>query len=436
MTRRLMLWLTGATILFWFAAAGFGALVMREEFDEVFDSALQETAQRLLPLVVNDVFQREQSTDPFRMNDSGTEHAEYLTYQLRDKDGRVLLHSHDALPEPLAAPLKRGFYDTPTHRIYTEVAVSGTLFLQVADPLAQRREAMLEGALTLFLPLLALVPLSMAAVWLVVRRSLAPIRTLRDEIGARDGGNLSPVGTVGLPAELNTIATSVDRLLERLRTSLDAEREFAANSAHELRTPIAGALAQTQRLIAELPEGAARKRARNIEKALESLAHLAEKLLQLSRAESGIGVSDRSVDLVPVVRLLTEEFERKPDNAGRLTLDIETGTSLTRKVDIDAFAIALRNLIENALIHGSTDSPVKVVAGKNGSIIVSNGGAVIPPSELAQLTTRFKRGKTEAEGSGLGLAIAATLVRRMGGTLEFRSPASDREDGFEAAIRF
>ena len=65
MTRRLMLWLTAATILFWVAAAGVGAMVMREEFDEVFDSALQETAQRLMPLVVNSLFQRESSDDPW-----------------------------------------------------------------------------------------------------------------------------------------------------------------------------------------------------------------------------------------------------------------------------------------------------------------------------------------------------------------------------------
>jgi two-component system OmpR family sensor kinase len=435
MTRRLILWLTGATILFWIVAAGFGAFVMREEFDEVFDSALQETAQRLLPLVVNDVFQREQSADPFRMNDSGTEHAEYLTYQLRDQQGHVVLHSHDASREPFAAPLQRGFFDTPTHRIYTEAAVSGTLFLQVADPLEARNEAVLEGALSLILPLLALVPLSMAAIWLVVRRSLAPIGTLRDEIGARDGGNLAPIGALGLPPELSTIATSVDRLLERLRSSLEAERDFAANSAHELRTPIAGALAQTQRLIAELPDGPARTRARGIEKALENLSHLGEKLLQLSRADSGIGASDRVVDLVPVVRVLVEEFERKPGNAKRLMLDIETGTGLRRKIDMDAFAIALRNLIENALIHGATDAPVTVAVGKDGTVAVVNGGAVIPAGELEQLTTRFKRGKTAAEGSGLGLAISAALVQRMGGTLEFRSPASGRQDGFEATIR-
>jgi two-component system OmpR family sensor kinase len=434
MTRRLMFWLAGATILFWIVAAGFGVLIMREEFDEVFDSALQETAQRLMPLVVTDLSRQERSGGPRRMNDSGNGHAEYLTYQLRDKKGRVLLRSHDAPGEPFAVPLRRGFADTNRHRIYTEETPGG-LFLQVADPLAQRREAMIESALSLALPLIALGPLSMAAIWIVVRRSLAPIKVLRGEIEARDSGNLSPMGMIGLPVELDAIAMSVDRLLERLRKSIDAEREFTANSAHELRTPIAGALAQTQRLIAELPDGPAKTRSRDIEASLTSLAHLAEKLLQLSRADSGIGASDRLLDLVPVVRMLVDEFNRRPDAAGRLLLGVETG-SVMRKVDIDAFAIALRNLIENALIHSAPDTQISISIGNNGTVSVLNRGSAIPQDELEQLTTRFRRGATAAKGSGLGLAIAATLVRRMGGMLELRSPPAGREDGFQATMRF
>jgi two-component system OmpR family sensor kinase len=435
MTRRLMLWLGGATLLLWVSAAACGAFVMREEFDEVFDSALQETAQRLMPLVVDDLFQRAHSPDPLRMGDGAPEHEEYLTYQVRDREGRLLLRSHDAPAHPFDAPLRDGFWDTATHRIYTEEAVTSTLFLQIADPLDHRREATMEGALSLVLPLLVLAPLSMTVTWIFIRRSLAPIDVLRQEIGARDGGNLSPIGMVGFPVELDTIAASVDRLLERLRIALDAEREFAANSAHELRTPIAGALAQTQRLIAELPQGAAKARARGIETSLSRLGHIVEKLIQLARAESGIGVADHAIDLVPTVRLVVEDFGRKPENAGRLALDLEGCTALIRKVDVDALAIVLRNLIENALIHGQPDAPVTVSIRDEGSIAITNTGPVVPPPELRALTERFKRGATTAAGSGLGLAIAAMLIERMGASLELASPARGRQGGFEAIVR-
>ena len=125
----------------------------------------------------------------------------------------------------------------------------------------------------------------MLIIWILVRRSLAPLETLRSEIGARGGGNLTPMAIANLPIELETIGGSVNRLFERLRAALDAERAFASNSAHELRTPIAGALAQTQRLIAELPDGPLKRRAHGIEASLSALGHLAEKLLQLARAE-------------------------------------------------------------------------------------------------------------------------------------------------------
>src|SRR5688572_11713551 len=82
-----LFWLGGGTVLFWLGAAGLGTYVIRNEFDEVFDSGLQETAQRLMPLVVDDLFQREESVGPRRLGDgSMPEHDEYLTYQVRASD--------------------------------------------------------------------------------------------------------------------------------------------------------------------------------------------------------------------------------------------------------------------------------------------------------------------------------------------------------------
>jgi len=432
MTRQLILLLTAATFIFWLLAVAVGASVMRSEFDEVFDSALKETSARLLPLLVEDLFKRDPGDAPRRIGFAGTDGDEYLTYQLRDSGGRVLLHSHSAEPVPFDVPLAPGFADTATHRVYTDAAVSGTLFLQVADPLDHRREAVAESVASLFLPLALLIPASVLAIWLLVRRTLAPLEELRSEIGVRDGTNLSPLNAGRLPPELGSIALSVDRLLERLRVALDAEREFAANSAHELRTPIAGALAQTQRLIHELPDGAGKRRARDVEKALSGLSHLAEKLLQMARADSGIGPADKDADLVPIVSLIVKDFQRAA-NKDRIHLTLPN-SPLRRRVDVDAFGIALRNLIENAVKHGAGGKLMEVCAREDGTISVLNAGPVVPATELANLTRRFKRGPTAALGSGLGLAIASTLIERMGGRLELASPAAGRTDGFEARI--
>ncbi|MBX3568145.1 MAG: sensor histidine kinase N-terminal domain-containing protein [Rhizobiaceae bacterium] len=432
MTRRLMIWLTAAMVSFWLIAVIVGGLVMRDEFDEVFDSGLEETALRLMPLVVDDLYQRSSPRAAMRLSSSG-QGDENLSYQVRDASGRILIHSHDAPTEPFAAPLAPGFWQAPDHRIFTVEALSSTLFLQVADPLENRREAMFEGMLSLLLPVLVLAPLSMVAIWYLVRRSLAPITVVRSQIGLRDGANLEPLGLSGIPAELQGIATSVDRLLERLRAAIDAEREFAANSAHELRTPVAGALAQVQRLIAELPDGTRMRRAEEVERSLEGLAHLTEKLLQLSRAESGIGLATRPTNVVAVVRMVAEEFSRRIGNADRIVLEMDASAS-PRRADVDALGIVLRNLIENALLHGAADEPIRVTCDGGGRISVSNAGPVVSPETLGRLTERFRRGGSPTPGSGLGLAIAAKLVAQMGGVLELHSPAIGRDDGFSAVI--
>lgn len=436
MARRLMLWLTCATVVFWLVGAGVAHLVMREEFDEVYDGELMEMAERLMPLVASSLRKRGDTDPPSSMDIGDTGAGDYLTYQARDGAGRVLLRSHDAQDDAFDAPLKRGFHDVPGYRIYTEEAAGGTLFLQVADRLENRAEAAREAALSLLVPLIFLVPLNMLIVWLVVRRSLSPVDRVRAEIGARDGGNLSPVPTGGLPDELAAIAGSVNRLFDRLRKALDAERSFASNSAHELRTPIAGALAQTQRLIAELPEGGPRGRALQVEANLSALSRLSEKLLQLARAESGIGLAVEPADIMSTLDLVVEDFERKPEFAGRLRhADFSEAKPLARSVDVDALGIVLRNLIENALVHGDDSAPVEISVRNDGTIAITNGGAVVPVDDLPHLGERFRRGPSAADGSGLGLAISTMLVRQMGGTLTFASPAAGRTNGFEVLLQ-
>jgi two-component system OmpR family sensor kinase len=104
-------------------------------------------------------------------------------------------------------------------------------------------------------------------------------------------------------------------------------------------------------------------------------------------------------------------------------------------MDADAFAILLRNLIENALKHGPENSPVEIVVGDAGSVCVRNGGPVVPPETLARLKGRFERAGPGATGAGLGLAIAEAIAAGAGANLDLRSPASGRTDGFEAVLR-
>ncbi len=427
---RLSLALGLGIALLWTATVLVTAYNLRHEMDEAFDSALEETAQRLLPLAVLDIIDREEEGITQRVA-ALRQHDEYFTYVVRDARGTVLLRSHEA-DEAVFPPFARlGFVETPTHRIYYDAALKGTITIAVAEPLAHRREVVSEAYLGLALPLGLLVPFSLLGVWALVRGSMTPIRAFSDGIERRGGGDLTPVAARGLPSEIEPIAEAVNHLLDRLRRTLEAERGFTANSAHELRTPVAAALAQAQRLISETTDTVARDRARHIEAALQRLARLSEKLLQLARAEGGRLETDRAVDIAPVLGMVVDEFARGTDGPGRIDVDSPASPVLSN-IDPDVFAILARNLIENALIHGRREERVRVALSPEGVLRVVNGGPPVPPELLARLSRPFERGRTAANGTGLGLAIAIAIASGTGGDVTLTSPLDGRVGGFEA----
>ena len=435
---RLVLSISVLLVVFWAIGVALSIHVMREEFDEVFDSALQETAERLAPLVIDDYFRRNNDTGPNEVSALNPGKIdEYLTYQVRDASGRVVLHSHNNGDEPYPAPLRPGFWNGEDARIFTIATVSNTVFIQVADSLAHRREATLESAISLLIPIILLLPLGMIATRWVVLRATRHVNELRDEISTRDGTNLEPISAGGLPTEVARITSSVNRLLARLKHALHAERDLAANSAHELRTPVAGALAQMEILAGQLSKAEDRSRADQVLTALRRLSVILEKLLQLSRAEAGIGLSETSVDLVDLVRLIVEGFRRSHAEAD-IELQLAPGvTTLPRTVDPDAFGIVLNNLLDNARRYGAADKPITVTIAAEGGIVVGNvvDGPIDPDVDVYR--TRFKRGQTTERGSGLGLAIVDKLMEQMNGTMTLRAvDAPGGEKRFEGALFF
>lgn len=427
---RISLWLGFSVALLWIVAAVVTAQKVRHEIDKVFDSALEETAQRILPLAVLDVFGREEGDTAQRIA-TLRQHDEYFTYVVRDAQGALLLRSHRADDAVFPRYSKMGFIDTPTHRVYFDAALQGTVTIAVAEPLAHRREVASEALLGLAWPLGLLIPLSLLAVWGVVRVSMAPVSRLRRGIEVRGSGDLTPVPTAGLPSEIGPIADAVNHLLARLSRALEAERSFTANSAHELRTPVAAALAQTQRLIAETKDTATRERAQQIEAALRRLSRLSEKLMQLAKAEGGRLQGKETTDIATVTRMVVDEMMRNPGMAERIALDVPE-KPVQAKIDADAFAIVLRNLVENGLKHGASDAPVAIALSRDGVLTVSNEGPSVPPDLLACLSRPFERGHASVEGSGLGLAIAKAIASGVGGELMVTSPLPGQQSGFEA----
>jgi hypothetical protein len=207
----------------------------------------------------------------------------------------------------------------------------------------------------LLLPLAALLPVLALLIAHITRRELASVGTLVTQIRERGATTCSRCKS-GAARRLQGISDSTNHLLQRLADALDTERALAANAAHELRTPLATTRLRLQAALGHALSPQARS---EVQEALASLTRLglrAEKLLQLSRAESGAALARERVNLAEVAASVAQEFWADPALLQRLRLQVPEERSLGAG-DFDALAIAARNLVENAVRYAPA-SPI------------------------------------------------------------------------------
>jgi two-component system OmpR family sensor kinase len=240
------------------------------------------------------------------------------------------------------------------------------------------------------------------------------------------------VASDDLPSELEPLAVTLNALFERLRTAFEAERSLSTNTAHEL--PLAGAIAQAQRIRKETAEPRTAQRGADIEATLKRLTARAERLMQLARAEGSRLRLERKSDLRAALGVVIDDLRRSVPQQERVVLRMPE-TPVMSDIDPDAVGILCRNLVENALRYGSGSAPVEVTLYPDGLLTVSNDGPVVPPETLAKLADRFERGGISARGSGIGLSIVSTIAERIGSPLVLRSPTPGNQSGFEASVR-
>ena len=309
--------------------------------------------------------------------------------------------------------------------------------MQVAEVPEERQEAIAALWLGLITPLAGLLPVVAFVVYWMVGRATRPITEVQRQIAKRGGENLDPIDPQGLPVELTPIIQDMNRLLERLKAALDAERSFAANSAHELRNPVAAARAQAEIIAEALRDSPDQVRAVQLVDMLGRLSKRIEKMLQLARAEAGLGYGRPETDLVEVARLVATDYSRRPKLTKLLSFAHGEEDRVIVSIDPDALGIALQNLIDNAITHGGPDKPISVIVGPDSIVRVINEGPIVSASELPALTKPFERaGSRRTPGAGLGLSIVKQIMRQADGDLELVSPAQGRKDGFEARLVF
>jgi two-component system OmpR family sensor kinase/two-component system sensor histidine kinase QseC len=288
--------------------------------------------------------------------------------------------------------------------------------IQIAQPIRVREVLARAAALRVVVPLILLLPVMAAFAAWIVGRGLAPLRQVTAEVQRRDVSSLNPLAVEKLPLEIAPLMHELNRLLSRLQSSFTAQRDFIADAAHELRSPLTALKVQLQ-LLDRAPDPGARREARErLGAAVERSIHLVEQLLTLARSDYGNPAGPPGpVDLAEVAAAAIADAASL---AASRTIDIVLDAEAQGRVtgDGEALRTLARNIIDNAVRYTPPGGSVRVRCAPSAdgpTLEVADTGPGIPAAERARVFDRFYRHPTAATGgSGLGLAIVAAIANR------------------------
>ena len=347
--------------------------------------------------------------------------ADSVKYALRDSQGK-LLAGDDQLPpvamgsegtELLAvAQLDGRGARTLTTRFNT---AAGPLTLTVADIRKTTEPEARLGLMSTLLWDFVQLDITLVLVWVGIQLGLRPIRKLRDEIASRSPLDLRPIVETTVPREIAPVVVTLNRLFGMLRTSVQSQQQFIADTAHQLRTPITGMQAQLGLLVAEPAAQPLKARLLNLQEGVKQLAHSANQLLTLARADPSANISakNQTIDLQAIVNEVAAKFF---DRALQSNIDFGVDAiPVSIRADPSLLDDMLSNLVDNALKYTPAGGRVTASAGeKNGRpyFAVEDTGSGIPAEERQRVRQRFYRmPNSRGHGSGLGLAIVDEIAR-------------------------
>ncbi|HEY3911790.1 MAG TPA: ATP-binding protein [Stellaceae bacterium] len=362
-------------------------------------------------------------------------------FAVLDGDGRAMFSSRrDHQPITSKRPTRQPFQFFSQHRNgdqYYGVTVTTDfagrpLLVQVEEDLAQR-DVLIDDIVAEFFTRVGWITIPILLLLLVIdvaifRRAVRPIiaaSALAEEIGP-DRTELRLPET-GMPREVQPLVCAINHALDRLDAGFRAQREFTADAAHELRTPLA--ILRTQIDMIEDREVAGPLR-----QDVESMSRLVNQLLEMSELETFVIAEDDVADLVAIATE-TAAFLAPLTLSQRKSVAV-TGARLPVRVhgNSDALDRAVRNLVENALAHTPPGTSVEIAVTRDGAVCVMDRGPGVPRTEREQIFKRFwRRDRRLGGNAGLGLAIVARIAEMHDAVVEI-----DERPGGGAifAIRF
>lgn len=415
--RRLLLHLLGAFVVAWLILVVVVYVETTHEVEELFDAQLAQVAGLFAERVFQGAEPEEQVATVLSQGVYGHKYERLVGFQIW-QDGALVLRSQSA-PAATLAPVD-GYSDQQVDgsrwRVFGYALGAGRRVL-AGESYAVRDELTQDIALATLVPLLWALPVLAALVWIGIGNGLRPLRRVADQVGGRDPGHLEPLPDRGTPVELRPLVDALNALLARLREAFARERQFTADAAHELRTPLAGLRVQAE--VARGTEDPAVRAAAlaGVIGGVDRAARLVEQLLALARLDpERTRVKCTRVALAEVgEEVLADLFPLARQHGVELALEDAPVPGIAVDGEHAALYALLRNLVDNALRHSPAGGQVTVTVGCTDGrpwLAVSDQGPGIPVAERDQVFRRFYRGAAErgAAGAGLGLAIVQRLA--------------------------
>lgn len=411
--RRVLLLLLLSAPLVWLATGLFSLNRARYEINELFDTELIRLARQMqstLPHAAFDAIETPQVAEA-ASGPTGDAELEDMAIAVWNRDGHLLLVDREGAHLPYA-PLASGFHELRLQdrpwRVYYLQAATGDWLIAVGQATEERNElawGLIAGQL---LPWAFTLPVLLAVMAAAVRQALRPLHHLSAEIATRASDDLRPLACPDCPGELQPLVEAMNALFTRVQDTLEHERRFTADAAHELRTPLAALQAQW-----DAARLAGRATDEKIGEGLARLSRLVSQLLALARLDHAAPMLTAPVDWQAVSAQAMDEVLPLADRGGveiACEWPAQAAAPLPLKGDAALLTALLRNLLENALRHAPRDSVVTLRFGADALEVLDEGPGVVP-EHLPRLGDRFFRPAGEiSPGSGLGLSIVQRIA--------------------------
>ena len=441
-------WMLAPLLLLWPMSIAITYLVAKSIANQPFDHALEDSVTVLsqqvkevdgkvvarLPGTARDILRADdvdniyfQITGPAREHVDGDRELPKPIDQDRYRTGRI----HFRNDVMYGAQVRIAFSYVNLRPLAARGDEPHAALVQVAETLDKRAQLANEIIKGVILPQFIILPVVLALVWFALARGLSPLAQLQERIRARRPDDLSPIDSRQIPEEISPLVGSLNDMLGRLSQTIEMQKRFIADAAHQMKTPLAGMRMQSELALRQLNPDEIRRSLEQLAKSSESATRLVNQLLALARAEyqPHAGTSLEELELGEVVRETVQDWVQA-SFAHKIDLGFEQPDE---PMPVQGNALMLRellsNLIDNALRYTPAGGSVTVrLRLDDGQAIleVEDTGPGIATAERGHVFERFYRilGNS-APGSGLGLAIVREIAQQHGAEIDiFNNPRS------------